>query len=369
MMATNYAQASYQEIIDFSTVPNKVGVFGIHTPNTMKPVQMLSGFYSQFRQVKYLGCTVKVQPAATLPMDPLAVSFESSETTTDPRDLLNPIMVKGCHGETINNALDIAYRDNSDLSESLTATFLDFDGVGGSDGTAAYYSALSDPSFRKYSVLQPFGLKGLRPLVHKMVGTMPIYPEQSISDAYGSKYPTEQTDSNSDLPYNSHVFASGASLGIPSGPQTRVNDYFVSGTMFTSRMERLGWLDTLSRPQAIDYDNVFGNLGSDGNTVNWNQEVEGRPYVNTYKYNTIPKLFMSVMLTPPCYKSILTFRCVINHHFAFRGFMTARVASSTLHPTESYDDSLLTSTVTAEASATSMDTINGEATTLTEGVM
>lgn len=363
-MATNYVQASYQEIVDFSTVPNKVGVFGFHTPDSMKPVQMLAGFYQQFRQVRYLGCSVKIQPAATLPMDPLGVSFESSEASTDPRDLLNPLIVKGCHGETINNALDIAYRNSPDVGESVTNTFLNFDGLGGGDGTSAYYSALSDPSFKKYSVLQPFAMKGLHPLVHKVVGTMPIFPKQSTSIFGNVAYPTTSVDEESDYDYSPYATdKSDGSVAIRDGVMTRVGDQFISGTMFTSKMERLGWLDTVSRRQ------VSGQVLITPNGDELQSNSGNVPTNSVYKYNTIPRLFMSVMLTPPCYKSILTFRCVINHHFAFRGFATARYVENVNDYNSSYDDSLLTDLATASVASTSMEAINGEATTLTEGVM
>lgn len=375
-MATNYAQANYQEIVDFSTVPNKVGVFGFHTPDTMKPVQMLNGFYRQFRQVKYLGCTVKVQPAATLPMDPLGVSFESGEASTDPRDLLNPIIVKGCHGETINDALDIAYRNSDDVGQSMTNTFLDFDADGTADGDAAYYSALSDPSFRKYSVLQPFSMKGLHPLVHKVVGTMPIFPKQGESPAFtGSMFPGNLEDNYSDVKYDLNQLSDYYGNGgfAPSGFSTRVgsssaNSELINGTFFTSRMERLGWLDTISRHQSRNNNNISYNEAT-GRFANTFTEYPGYG-TSSYVFNMIPRLFMSVMITPPCYKSILTFRCVINHHFAFRGFITARTTYSSVgNATQDYDDSLLTDVATADAMSTSIETINGEAKTLTEGVM
>lgn len=375
-MATNYAHANYQEIVDFSTVPNKVGVFGFHTPDTMKPVQMLNGFYRQFRQVKYLGCSVKIQPAATLPMDPLGVSFESGDASSDPRDLLNPLIVKGCHGETINDALDIAYRNSNDVGQSMTSTFLDFDDDGTADGDAAYYSALSDPSFKKYSVLQPFAMKGLHPLVHKVVGTMPIYPKQSESRAFtGTAFPgtieNEKSDVKYDLTQLTDYYGSGGFA--PTGFSTRIgsssaDNELLNGTFFTSRMERLGWLDTISRQQSRNNVLLGYNPVSDRFTNDFTEyPIAG---ASTYVFNTIPRLFMSVLITPPCYKSILTFRCVINHHFAFRGFMTARTTYSSVgNMTQDYDDSLLTDVATADVMSTSIETINGEAKTLTEGVM
>lgn len=374
-MATNFATASYQEIVDISTTPQKVGVFGIHTPDTIKPVQMLNGFYRQFRQFKYLGCDVKIQPAATLPADPLGVSYEAGEaTTSDPRDLLNPIMVKGCHGETISDALDIAYRDNQNIGDALTRTDYDLDPTDGQ--SVIYYSALSDPTFRKYGVLQPFRLGNLHPLVHKVVGTMPIYPKQNAG-TWGDSLLTlesEGVDDDSNLPYYDSVDKVAFPVAnFPNGITTRVDGpgsdvQYLNGTFFTSRMEKLGWLDTISRPQKrvdamIEIANQGGTPGF-GTTDNDITTSQYNPFEDntSYKFNTVPRLFMSVMIMPPCYKTILSFRMVINHKFAFRGFTSSR------HPslaTSAYYEDL---SEVGTASATSVETLNGTSTPVTDGV-
>lgn len=377
-MATNSVMASYQEVIDVSTTPGKVGVFGIHTPDTQKPIKMLEGFYRQFRQMKYLGCSVKVQPAATLPADPLSVSYEAGEVATDPRDLLNPIMVKGCHGETLNNALDVIFKDNaSSLGTSIDRYEYDFTEIGNVPvgiGDGMYYSALSDPSFRKYGVLQPFGLNGLHPLVHKVVGTMPIYPQQT---QYGLNMEFGQAGSleaDSNLQYLNDVpSGTGTSFNLPVGVRQRVgygsagsDGGLVNGTIFTSKMERLGWLDTLSRPQFAGSVRVSATASDDpGGSVNFGSPVSQEPAVDDpYRFNTIPKLFMACMIMPPCYKTILSFRMVITHRIAFRGFTTARyVFGSDFSPSDYTND--LDGTATSSAS---VETLNGDASVLTEGV-
>lgn len=371
MMATNSVIANYQEIVDISTTPGKVGIFGIHTPDTIKPVQMLRGFYNQFRQFRYLGCDVKIQPAATLPADPLGVSYEAGEVATDPRDLLNPIMVKGCHGETINQALDIAYRDNSSIGDSLTKSEWDMDGSAGE--SSAYYSALSDPTFRKYSVLQPFGLRNLHPLVHKMVGTLPIFPKQSSS---AWDVALTGLDEDSELDYYDPVSASGTSLQIPGGVASRVGYYSnngpLEGSIFTSSMERLGWLDTVSRPQSSASYNARLFVEADSSAaeaeIDWlvTGGPEGSSSVN-YRYNSVPKLFMSLLIMPPCYKTILSFRMVISHRFAFRGFRSAILPTTS---TQAYTDDLnaVATTNASVPATTSVETLNGTSAPITDGV-
>lgn len=375
-MATNSVMASYQEIIDVSTVPGKVGVFGIHTPDNIKPIKMLEGFYRQFRQMKYIGCSVRVQPAATLPADPLGVSYEAGETTTDPRDLLNPIMVKGCHGETMNNALDVVFKDNAQsLGTSIDRYEYDFTEIGNVPvgiGDGMYYSALSDPSFRKYGVLQPFALNGLHPMVHKVVGTMPIYPKQTEKGLNMELGQAGSLEEDSDWNYNNPMSYYSQGLKIPTGIQTRVgynsagdDGGIVNGTIFTSKMERLGWLDTLSRPQEMN-----GARVADGTDYPRFTDLELPSVSEPYRFNTIPKLFMACMIMPPCYKTILSFRMVITHKLAFRGFTTARyVLGSDFSPADYTNDLDGTSTSSASAATSaSVETLNGDATTLTEGV-
>lgn len=93
MMATQYAKASYEEIIDCHTEEGHVTAIGIHTPTGDTPRKMFSGFFEQFKKFKYLGCSIKLVPAARLPADPLQVSYEPGQvigTAVDPRDMLNP---------------------------------------------------------------------------------------------------------------------------------------------------------------------------------------------------------------------------------------------------------------------------------------
>ena len=112
-MATNFATASYQEVVDLHTESKTVSVIGIHTPNTSTPVKMLGGFWKQFRKVRYLGCSLSLVPAARLPADPLQVSIGAGEPTIDPRDMLNPILFHGCHGDDMGAILDTLYSGES----------------------------------------------------------------------------------------------------------------------------------------------------------------------------------------------------------------------------------------------------------------
>lgn len=335
-MATNYATASYQEIIDISTVPNAVSIIGIHTPIGQKPYGMLSGFFSQFRKYKYLGCDLVVQPAATLPADPLSVSYDSSEVSSDPRDLLNPIMFKGCHGENLNSALNTVYKNTGfDFSSNgitkSDITFLESTNAAG-EGDGMYYSALSDRSFRKYGVLEPFRIRGLHPLVHDLVSQMPINPGGSLlltDEENGQTFPDvnfgTEVEFQSGSPEKKIWFREGVEPSVWDGnvySTTAPGALGAKQGVFTNRMKPLGWLDTVGiqnqeSAKAIAYLNASNEFSRVTDETFRRQDP-----IPTLQM--LPKLFMGCLIMPPCFKSILTFRMVLTHKFAFKGFSTSK---------------------------------------------
>ena len=109
-MSTNYARAKYQEIYDINTVSNSVSVIGIHTPVGAKPRQMLSGFFTQFRKYKYAGCSLVATPAQRLGLNLAQISTEAGASTVNPKDVFNPALVRGCHGDNLNAALNSIYK-------------------------------------------------------------------------------------------------------------------------------------------------------------------------------------------------------------------------------------------------------------------
>ena len=110
MKATNFARASYQEVYDIMTKDGKVSIFGFHTPTGAAPYRMLSGFFRQFRKYRYAGMSASLIPAAQLPADPLQISYAAgTENYIDPRDLQNPILFHGAHGENLGAALNRIY--------------------------------------------------------------------------------------------------------------------------------------------------------------------------------------------------------------------------------------------------------------------
>lgn len=324
-MATNYAHATYTEVIDLQTTADKISIIGIHTPVGKKAYARLRGFFRQFRKFKYNGIKSLVMvPAANLPVDPLGLTGVVGTTDLmDPRDTLNPILFHGCHGESLTNVLDTIYRstvytdsgvntaqaaDGSNVADSAEM----FD-VNISDDLFQYYSKLTDSSWRKFGIQSGVKLRNLHPLVHQVVQNMPTLPAGLSADEYvanagvfshvyeveGSNvprnYPIDGPPGNKRLQTN-EVFTPVDQ--VTPVHQVVAGDY-VAGSyvpaykqQFTNRMSRLGWL-----PTAIP------------------QRGEA-----SARIVTTPKLFMGVMVLPPAYNIEQFFRMVITHSFSFKEF-------------------------------------------------
>lgn len=303
-MATQKAYASYQEITDLHTESDKVSVIGIHTPQGDTPRKMFGGFFDQFKKFKYLGASVTLVPAARLPVDPLGVSYEAGEPTIDPRDVLNPILFHGCHGNDMGSILNKLYgnpdyedvNDSLDILESQEATQID-----GVVGTLQrlYYMALTDNTWRKAHPQKGFKKSGLRPLVYSLASTRQIAPSQFFDPTWG------------------HTVVAGD----PDGGEFNEDDEWESKVtnltpqLITPRLTSLGWLDTrnvMGFPVTITDPISTSEIGD--------ASFETQKALALQQDVTLPKIFMGVILLPPAYKTEQYFRMIINHHFAFKGF-------------------------------------------------
>lgn len=345
-MTTQYATASYQEIIDLHTETDKVSVIGIHTPVTATPYNMLQPFFDAFQKYHYDGCNLVMVPAARLPADPSQVSYGAGEPPIDPRDMLNPIMWHGCHGESLGSVLNQFYTtgssstdvtrrlfDSGEYSEKNTAQLGDA-GV----FESLYYRALVDKTWLKAHPQKGFRKSGLHPLVYEVSTDRQFLPNPN-----GSNYPlipngyryAESPDDNDGLfglnpkgtlgDRSDGILKVDGSLGlqgtISSGGDDRANlPYVRDSSFFTSRLHGLGWLDTRQRVF-----NATGGVSSQALSGDPSEDTEliEDMYVNAEDYgrvNYLPRLFMGMILMPPAYKTEQYFRIILNHRFSFRKF-------------------------------------------------
>lgn len=311
-MATQKVFASYQEVIDLHTESDRVTVLGIHTPTGSFPRQMFKGFFDQFKKYKYLGCSISLVPAARLPADPSMISYEGGEAVLDARDLMNPLMFHGCHGDDLGTILNQLYGDDAGVSDSIVGI-----DVGGNTpiGTyeafeRLYYKALTDKSWKKAHPMKGFRKSGLRPLVYSMATNRQLMPG-SVSTILGDNAPlgfdsagnfrNPLGDPSSDFDINEEESA------ITVHPNTKRNLQF-----FTPKLTGLGWIDTrnvLTKGREYEDDGTL-----DEQLI---YDINNAFEVN---YAELPKIFMGCILLPPAYKTEQYYRMIVNHSFAFKQF-------------------------------------------------
>lgn len=340
-MTTNFANANYQEVIDLHTESDTVSVIGIHSPCTDTPLRMLGGFFDQFRKFKYNGCSISLVPAARLPADPLQVSYEAGEPTIDPRDMLNPIMFHGCHGDdmgTILNSLystfgalaenevnDVTRHDSDSVDQNVFRT----DQVGNDYVEALYYKALTDTTWKKAHPQSGFRKSGLKPMVHRVVASRPISQHYiptmptdtgTAFDGTGADSKFAEMGNKVRSSLNPEPIVSG---GVSSLPYSLVNgnkgvEFHLAAdnsqnSLYTSRLEPLGWIDTRSRHLIGVNGPLTGAPPFDSNNI-------ANVWKNAEVKNTIPKVFMGMIMLPPAYKTEQYYRLIVNHNISFSGF-------------------------------------------------
>lgn len=318
-MSTNFVKAKYQEIYDVNTVSSSVSVIGIHTPVGNKPRQMLAGHFLQYRKYKYEGCSVVATPAARLPLDVMNIAIEAGQNGANPKDVFNPILVRGCHGDNLGTALNSIYKGTFDMEGSSMGKDDDGNSVVITNGLTweqMYYRMLQDPSFKKFSMSSGIKLSGLHPLVYNVSSNHQIVPNDNAG-AVGSLVLDSET-------YNFEIGNSlGGNVADGKGGIKAITPQFM-----TNRLQSLGWLDTQQ---------VLNSSPNDGEPV----------------YAQLPKIFMACIVLPPAYRVSTAMRFVITHYFSFKEFNT----SLTLQGATEYYDWLSAIVPNSKANDT-FDTIN-----------
>lgn len=363
-MATNFVKASYSEVYDLHTEAGRPTVIGVHVPRSNNPYRFLTGFFTQFRKYKYAGSKLTFIPVSTLPADPLQVSYEAGEPTIDPRDMVNPILYKGIHGDSLGHVLDDMLQNQTEFRGSAIDAGA-FATAGGYE--ALYYQALSDASFGKAHVQRGF-TKSMYPLVYDMASTRQLGPALLVKEGAN---PANDVLASSPEGFNnlgwdtSYVDNAGTYNG---GVMLDQGNYGV----LTPHMSRLGWLDTMQiiRPKSMA--DVSAGTNAPG------VDVSMTPVVNI-----LPKVFMLLIMLPPAYKTEMYFRVVIKHYFEFRDFRSApfyrldsayqSLLSPYAGPAEDFpasgDVSEPGGVVLEPVDANTLEVQGGEATLVTDGVM
>lgn len=352
-MTTQFARASYQEIIDLKTTTDTVSVIGIHCPTSKAPYEYLTGFFRQFKKYRYLGCSLALVPSARLPADISQVGYEGGAAPIDARDILNPILFHGCHGNALGPILDgflngpgaqgFGPGEVTPSTEHWRSGF----GPGAAFQSlyeGLYYRALTDNTWMKAHPQAGFRKKGMRPLVYDLSTNHPI---GQMARNRGNIMPAAERAGT--VAPRSGQFGDGASnqdggdvryrtiaeiaqigrLDISDATQStpgslQVVPAFEGNSYFTSRLHPLGWIDTTLRVmyQNDKYSQEFSGLTPTSSDINtFVDNIIEMP-------NVLPLLYMGVIMLPPAYKANQYMRLVLNHHFAFKGFRGISTNSS-----------------------------------------
>lgn len=374
-MATNYANATYMEVIDLQTTTDSQSVIGIHTPVGLSPYNRLRGFFQQFRKFKYNGIKSLVMiPAAQLPVDPLGLTGVVGTTDLmDPRDSLNPILFHGAHGESLDAVIDEIYGTVSYPEPDGTVSPMDISNTSPSMDefvrtgldSVNYYSKLTDSTWRKFGIQQGVKLSNLRPLVWQVAQNMPTIPswarlsDESAGAILNRGLMTELNINGDDI-VNTGIATDTIGRYQPVTPignnATYRLDIGESGVpplshaykqQFTNRMTTLGWLPTA-------YNNGVNSENASTNLVT--------PTI-------LPRLFMGLLVLPPAYNVEQFFRCCIVHSFSFKDF----TSSLNLMDPNAVLPNTLTGTSPPYANwidyGDTLDTVGAKTVTVSDGVM
>jgi len=325
-MATNFVNASYNEIYDLSTQVGDVTTLKFHAPGSILPQRYLRGFWTQYKKYRYYGSKITMVPVATLPADPLQISYEAGEPTIDPRDMVNPILHKVYRGEALIDDTNRFIDMMSGVDKTTYNT-----GTDPTLGENQYYATLQDPSWKKSHVQRGFRARGV-PLVRKVASNLQFTDQQGSASGYpGTQQPSQWDASVIDTgrrgyPVFGQVIEEGRNLvSSPSdlhGYFNGTSDEFRRSehpdfSMFTSGWDKLGWLDTSQR--------LYTSVGTAGDSSSGARTLAvGLEQFDKREYNTqIPKIFTYIAILPPAYKQEMYFRLILTHEFGFKDFRAA----------------------------------------------
>nr|QBP37150.1 capsid protein [Porcine associated porprismacovirus] len=333
-------KASVMEIYDLQTTVGKGTVLKVHTPTGNNVKRHLLGHFLQYKKFKYLGAKVSLIPASTLPADPLQLSYDAGEANIDPRDMVNPILWKHYHGETMltdvnprsellgyamGNGNDTSVRGSSLSSQPYNKPSDSLDYV--------YPSTLMDTSFRKSGVQSGFSTF-VKPFIYNVVtatqllpmngppangsdttpfvGNQFLRPTTEVGDNY---YPVREDG-------NGNLLGGASNMNVPgASPQ---HEWSPDTTFTTNKLVPLGWMDTLSRTNQMSSalaDPAAGYVAPEGLGQ---YQITGDFSIGPNLMN-VPMLYV---LMPPAYKTEFFFRMIIKHYFAFKGFRSCASVQS-----------------------------------------
>lgn len=303
---------TYTETYDINTADGRPTLIGFHTPIGRNPYHFLYPAFMMYEKYRYLGCDISVVNSAHLPVSITAYDIEGGQANMDPRDSLNPILFRGCHGNSLGNVLNSIYEGFGNVAKEsgldkgeMLAQYNNF-----------YYTALGDNGWRKSPISKTLRINGLHPLVYRQamnIQMAPVnadvadYPENAsgqwgTSNLYDGDFPGSISPSSED------------DMGNVKNPAVADWDAYSNirlkfGTpysLFTNGVQKLGWMDTLSRVTYGSPTSAESPSGTNNSSFSYN------------KIQMLPKIFMGIMMLPAQERAYNFLRISIRHKFAFK---------------------------------------------------
>lgn len=269
----------FQHFVDISTSAESMQVltFNVGGDDVIKRCAHLFNAYKYFRLGKI---SIKFVPASTLPVDPLGMSYaEDDPQTVDPRDQLNPGLVRITNGEDI-------FTDVSALTDE--------------QAMGMYEAMMLDPRWYKFNLQSGFKRSA-----------MPLYWE--IGQLHQDQWP----GSTINIPVNTsstvldaatttahEIFGTipATTSGTTSSLQSHYTvDYSSDRGIFqVGHRGRIGWLPTDA------YQTIWGTSAAD----------------NVAMVHPVPCIRVITAVLPKAYKTLYYYRCYITEEISFSGLRT-----------------------------------------------
>lgn len=263
----------FQSFVDVSTSAQSMQViqWSVGGADVINRCRHLFGAYKYFKLGKI---SVKMVPASTLPVDPQGLSYAADDPqTVDPRDQMNPGLVRITNGEDV-------YTNVSKLS---------------ADAQMQTYNAMMlDPRWSKF-MLQSGFRRSAYPL-YWQVGQLSQdrYPGATVN-VPNLATAGNQTASNGATMIDREVYQVGFFHSNELGSSAR-------GFFQTGRRGKLGWLPT----------DFFQQI----------RDKTGNPF-DAYGLNNVPEVKVITCVLPKAYKTIYYYRVFITEEVLFTGLRSS----------------------------------------------
>lgn len=240
------------ETYDLSTKVGKMGIVGIHTPQSDLVTRHYAGLVQNYKFARFVSCDVSLACASMLPADPLQIGVEAGSIA--PQDMFNPILYRAVSNESMNALLGYlegvgsldAQVDKNSVVDINSTNFVD--GSTQIDQFDMYYGLLSNTDGWKKAMPQAgLRMKGLFPMCFQVLANTAQPSRFGVGNAVSDvSVPTSSNDPTTIGTITSQMFR-GHGMRMPRFPTlTWVNkanaDVFLSGDIYnaesTLRMSR-----------------------------------------------------------------------------------------------------------------------------------